>query len=100
MLGTPLATISDEYNPVDLSYLPGSTNWVYIVIESFLPLPHPIHLHGHDSYVLARGGDLYLSSIAELALTNPPRRDTINLPSNGFVVLAFQTDNPGSWLLH
>ena len=99
MFDTPLTTISDEYNPVDLSYLPG-TNWVYIVIESFLPLPHPIHLHGHDSYVLARGGGLYLSSIAELALTNPPRRDTINLPSGGFVVLAFETDNPGSWLLH
>jgi len=31
---------------------------------------------------------------------NPPRRDTVNLPGNGFVVLAFETDNPGVWILH
>jgi FtsP/CotA-like multicopper oxidase with cupredoxin domain len=22
--------------------------WVFISIESSLPVPHPIHLHGHD----------------------------------------------------
>lgn len=28
---------------------------------------------------------------------NPPRRDVVLLPGNGFVVIAFKTDNPGSW---
>ncbi|KAL8747014.1 MAG: hypothetical protein Q9190_001054 [Brigantiaea leucoxantha] len=31
---------------------------------------------------------------------NPPRRDVALLPANGYVALAFKTDNPGVWLLH
>ena len=31
---------------------------------------------------------------------NPPRRDTVMLPHNGFVALAFRPNNPGAWLLH
>jgi FtsP/CotA-like multicopper oxidase with cupredoxin domain len=96
---SPQTNITLDLVPIDLTQLQG-TNWIYVVIESSLPLPHPIHLHGHDSYILARGGGLYLDSLLELQTVNPPRRDTINLPQNGFVVLAFQTDNPGSWLLH
>lgn len=93
------ANVSHDLIPIDLTYLEG-TNWVYIVIESFLPLSHPIHLHGHDSYILARGGGIFLSDLVQLRTQNPMRRDTANLPANGFLVLAFQTDNPGSWLLH
>jgi hypothetical protein len=33
-------------------------------------------------------------------LDNPPRRDVVLLPDDGYVVIAFKTDNPGSWLLH
>lgn len=91
--------LAPEYVPVDLRHLEGK-RWVYVVVESFLPLPHPIHLHGHDMYVLARGGGLYLDSIVEVQMVNLPRRDTVNLPQNGFVLLAFETDNPGAWLLH
>ncbi len=32
--------------------------------------------------------------------TNPARRDVTMLPSLGWVVIAFQTDNPGAWLMH
>jgi hypothetical protein len=35
-----------------------------------------------------------------LKLDNPPRRDVVLLPRNGFVIIAFKTDNPGSWLMH
>ncbi|KAK4443526.1 Cupredoxin [Podospora aff. communis PSN243] len=91
--------LTPDYVPVDLTHLEGK-KWVYVVVESFLPLPHPIHLHGHDTYVLARGGGLYLDSVVEVQTVNPPRRDTVNLPQNGFVLLAFETDNPGAWLLH
>jgi hypothetical protein len=31
---------------------------------------------------------------------NPPRRDVVLLPANGFVIIAFKADNPGSWLMH
>jgi hypothetical protein len=37
---------------------------------------------------------------ATLNFNNPTRRDTTMLPGNGWVVVAFQTDNPGAWLFH
>lgn len=33
-------------------------------------------------------------------LVNPPRRDVVLLPKGGFVVIAFKTDNIGTWLVH
>ena len=36
----------------------------------------------------------------DLKYNNPPRRDVVLLPANGFVVIAFKADNPGIWLLH
>lgn len=79
--------------------LPDAGEWVYIVIETTLGVPHPIHLHGHDFFVLAQGSGTYSSSVT-LKLDNPPRRDTAMLPASGYLVLAFETDNPGAWLMH
>ncbi|USP73626.1 hypothetical protein yc1106_00900 [Curvularia clavata] len=79
--------------------LPDAGEWVYIVIETTLAVPHPIHLHGHDFFVLAQGSGSYSSDIT-LKLDNPPRRDTAMLPASGYLVLAFETDNPGAWLMH
>lgn len=31
---------------------------------------------------------------------NPTRRDTTMLPALGWIVLAFETNNPGAWLFH
>jgi len=49
--------------------------------------------------VLASGTGAYSSSVA-LNLNNPPKRDTATLPGGGYLVLAFETDNPGAWLMH
>lgn len=35
-----------------------------------------------------------------LKLVNPPRRDVVLLPADGYVVIAFKADNPGPWLVH
>jgi hypothetical protein len=35
-----------------------------------------------------------------LKLNNPPRRDVVLLPTDGYVVIAFKADNPGPWLVH
>lgn len=60
-----------------------------------------IHLHGHDFAVLQYSTDKYNSSEdLDLNLENPRRRDAVLLPQNGFIVIAFKTDNPGSWTLH
>ncbi|KAI1846020.1 hypothetical protein JX265_000944 [Neoarthrinium moseri] len=80
--------------------LPNADEWVYMVIETTFSVPHPIHLHGHDYLVLAQGSGTYNSSTVTLNLDNPPRRDTAMLPGNGYLVIAFQTDNPGAWIMH
>ncbi|KAK3314821.1 multicopper oxidase-domain-containing protein [Apodospora peruviana] len=82
-------------------------DWVYLVIAGDRKSSyesagaHPIHLHGHDFALLqqAEGTKLDYGSL-NLKFDNPPRRDVVLLPRNGFVVIAFKTDNPGSWLMH
>lgn len=75
--------------------LPNNQTMVYVIVESPIPLPHPLHLHGHDFWILASGTGTYDSSVV-LNLANPPRRDTALLPTAGYIVLAFVTDNPGA----
>ncbi|KAN0068546.1 Multicopper oxidase domain containing protein [Elaphomyces granulatus] len=66
----------------------------------FLPVSHPIHLHGHDFALLAQSEIPYNSSTAVIKRDNPPRRDVALLPSGGYIIIAFKTDNPGVWLIH
>ncbi|KAK8004283.1 hypothetical protein PG989_004002 [Apiospora arundinis] len=73
--------------------------WAYTVIETNFPVAHPIHLHGHDFFVLAQGQGAYNDSVV-YNRNNPVRRDTAMLPASGYLVMAFQTDNPGAWLMH
>ncbi|KAH7127781.1 Cupredoxin [Dactylonectria estremocensis] len=73
--------------------------WIYFVVETTMAVPHPIHLHGHDFFILAQGTGTYSSSVT-LNLDNPPRRDTAMLPASGYLVMAWETDNPGVWLMH
>jgi FtsP/CotA-like multicopper oxidase with cupredoxin domain len=78
--------------------VPKMNEWVYIIVETPVPLNHPIHLHGHDFLILGSGKGTYTDQ--PLNLENPPRRDTANMPAAGWLVLAFETDNPGTWLMH
>lgn len=73
--------------------------WEYLIIQSSFPVSHPIHLHGHDFFILAQGTGSYDSSQLTVS-TNPPRRDVALLPPAGHMVLAFKADNPGAWLMH
>jgi FtsP/CotA-like multicopper oxidase with cupredoxin domain len=98
-----------ESEPMHLDYETGE--WVYFVIENNHELPeadpprviprsvHPIHLHGHDFYVLAQGPGKFNESIVP-NLDNPPRRDVANCPIYGHLWIGFPVDNPGAWLLH
>ncbi|KAF7193504.1 Laccase-3 [Pseudocercospora fuligena] len=87
--------------------LPTESKWTYWVITEGIGspftvnIPHPIHLHGHDFYVLGWGSTAWTDSDAEsLNYENPPRRDVAMLPTNGWLALAFETNNPGAWLMH
>ncbi|KAE8322351.1 Cupredoxin [Aspergillus sergii] len=77
--------------------LPKADQWFYLDIETRQPIGHPIHLHGHDFFILSQGQGAWNGSSRT---ENPPRRDTAMLPSNGHLVIAFQADNPGAWLMH
>ncbi|KAH7007165.1 Cupredoxin [Ilyonectria destructans] len=79
--------------------LDDANEWVYFVVETTMAVPHPIHLHGHDFFILAQGTGTYSSSVT-LNTSNPPRRDTAMLPASGYLVMAWETDNPGVWLMH
>jgi FtsP/CotA-like multicopper oxidase with cupredoxin domain len=71
--------------------------WVYFIIQDLALINafHPVHLHGHDFYVLAQGPGVFVKGVTSVKLKNPPRRDTAILPGNGYLVIAFYTDNPG-----
>lgn len=78
--------------------------WQYWVIQQDTatapPVPHPIHLHGHDFFVLAQKENaVWNGDISTLHMDNPVRRDTATLPALGYLVLAFESDNPGAWLV-
>jgi FtsP/CotA-like multicopper oxidase with cupredoxin domain len=82
-----------------------SHSWQYWVIQqdnvTAPPVPHPIHLHGHDFFVLAQQENaIWNGDISTLNMNNPIRRDTATLPALGYLVLAFESDNPGAWLMH
>ncbi len=53
-------------------------------------MAHPMHLHGHHFQVTALG-DTRISGAL---------RDTVLVPVNGSVTIAFDADNPGHWLFH
>ncbi|KAK3358324.1 laccase-1 [Lasiosphaeria ovina] len=88
--------------------------WTYWLIENdpdgAFSLPHPFHLHGHDFLVLGRSPDVTPASqtrfhfsqsdVASLNGSNPVRRDVAMLPTGGWLLIAFQTNNPGAWLMH
>lgn len=93
-----------DYNVVALNQTDANEEWVVYVIEDLtgFGIWHPIHLHGHDFYVVAQETDVFSAtkSPANFNLVNPPRRDVAALPGNGYLAIAFKLDNPGSWLLH
>jgi hypothetical protein len=77
--------------------------WTYWVIQNLSPVPHPIHMHGHDFLILgaSKGPSTFTSSdSSSLNYNNAARRDVTMLTANGWLVIAFQADNPGNWLLH
>ncbi|KAF2726351.1 multicopper oxidase [Polychaeton citri CBS 116435] len=91
----------------NLIQLPTEDKWTYWVIQGLggspftVEVPHPIHLHGHDFYVLGTGQGRWADSNRNsLNYKNPTRRDVAMLPQSGWLALAFQTDNPGAWIMH
>ena len=85
------------------SYNVGTNSSVRIVLYNTTPLWHPMHLHGHNFWVLAEGNGIWNGTVTNAL--NPQRRDVQIIRSGstddpGYLVLEFATDNPGIWPLH
>lgn len=72
---------------------------------------HPMHLHGHQFYVVGMdrlGDNTSLNEIKRLDnegrlqrnLVDPVLKDTVTVPDGGYSILRFHADNPGFWFLH
>lgn len=49
----------------------------------------------------AQENSVYTNALSgQLNFENPPRRDTAMLPAGGWLVFAFETNNPGAWIMH
>ncbi|KAG9688980.1 laccase precursor, partial [Aureobasidium melanogenum] len=92
-----------EYDVIEI---PNEGVWTYWVIQQVSgspPITHPIHLHGHDFFVLGHQSSSTFDAstmMNQLNFKNPPRRDTATLPASGWLVVAFEANNPGAWLMH
>ncbi|KAJ1699075.1 hypothetical protein LUZ63_007587 [Rhynchospora breviuscula] len=63
---------------------------------------HPMHVHGYQFYVLATGFGNFNPDVdtEKFNMVDPPERNTIGVPVNGWAVIRFVADNPGVWLVH
>ncbi|XP_021732559.1 laccase-12-like [Chenopodium quinoa] len=63
---------------------------------------HPMHIHGYDFYIIAQGFGNFNPSTdtKKFNLIDPPMRNTVAVPVNGWAVIRFVADNPGVWLMH
>ncbi|KAK1321096.1 Laccase-1 [Acorus calamus] len=63
---------------------------------------HPIHVHGHNFFVVGRGFGNFEEGRdrAGFNLVDPPERNTVAVPSGGWAAIRFKADNPGMWFVH
>ncbi|KAI5584502.1 hypothetical protein BDE02_06G086000 [Populus trichocarpa] len=66
------------------------------------PENHPIHLHGFNFFAVGRGVGNYnpKTDTKKFNLVDPVERNTIGVPSGGWVAIRFRADNPGVWFMH
>jgi FtsP/CotA-like multicopper oxidase with cupredoxin domain len=63
---------------------------VELIFINQTPMPHPMHLHGHEFQVVEIDGRRFAGAVRDTVLVPPARR----------VVVAFDANNPGLWALH
>ncbi|XP_072990289.1 laccase-15-like [Typha latifolia] len=63
---------------------------------------HPLHLHGYSFYVMGRGFGNFDRKRDPLGYNyvDPPKKNTVEVPRNGWVAIRFRANNPGVWYLH
>ncbi|KAK3336096.1 multicopper oxidase-domain-containing protein [Cercophora scortea] len=87
-------TFPPEWNVVNFY----ANTSVRVVVNNNSPASHPMHLHGHNFYVLHEGPGAWDGS-SVVRPSNPQRRDVQLVRPNGHLVLQFDA-NPGVWGFH
>ncbi|XP_006338994.1 laccase-4-like [Solanum tuberosum] len=66
------------------------------------PENHPIHLHGFNFFAVGKGLGNFnpKTDTKNFNLMDPVERNTIGVPSGGWVAIRFRADNPGVWFMH
>ncbi|KAJ9628503.1 hypothetical protein H2203_002402 [Taxawa tesnikishii (nom. ined.)] len=93
-----------EFDPEWNVYDFGSNRSVRLVLYNHVPVSHPMHMHGHNMYILDEGYGTYSGSVQ--GGSNPQRRDVQLLwPAKpdgtpSYMVIQIDLDNPGVWPFH
>lgn len=63
---------------------------------------HPLHLHGFNFFVVGQGFGNYDpdKDPMKFNVVDPVERNTVGVPSGGWVAIRFLADNPGVWFMH
>ncbi|KAJ6670633.1 LACCASE [Salix viminalis] len=63
---------------------------------------HPLHIHGFNFYVVGEGFGNFdpNNDPKNFNLVDPVERNTVGVPSGGWVAIRFYADNPGVWFMH
>jgi FtsP/CotA-like multicopper oxidase with cupredoxin domain len=78
----------------------GTNSSVRIIINNKTPASHPMHLHGHNMYILSEGSGDYDGSTIMGNAQNPQRRDVQMVRAQGHLVVQYDANNPGVWPFH
>ncbi|OBT63540.1 hypothetical protein VE03_07037 [Pseudogymnoascus sp. 23342-1-I1] len=83
----------------------GKNTSIRLILRGLTPLAHPMHLHGHNFWVVAEGVGQWDGVVTRPE--NPQRRDTqlmdfgYPFPTGmSYTVIEFLADNPGVWPFH
>ncbi|CAG8948674.1 hypothetical protein HYFRA_00001794 [Hymenoscyphus fraxineus] len=103
LLLTNLGNTSYPDNPEWNVYNFHKNSSMRLVLQNVWATPHPMHLHGHDFWVLAEGKGDWDGEVTNP--DNPMRRDThLMMPGTpdepSYLVIEWKADNPGVWPLH
>lgn len=103
-VGNSSFTYPEEWNVYDF----GNASSIRIVINNLTPVGHPMHIHGHNMYLLSEGVGEWDGSVVRPS--NPTRRDVQQLRPAAFnkdgsitsthMVFQIDADNPGMWPFH
>ncbi|XP_002520232.2 laccase-17 isoform X1 [Ricinus communis] len=63
---------------------------------------HPLHLHGFNFFVVGQGFGNFdpKKDPSKFNLVDPVERNTVGVPSGGWIAIRFLADNPGVWFMH